>query len=65
MAAPSQLARSALCIGDPDAFQSEMIKMINDREFRSAKMKLLVQCNHLHCTKLSVQLVIVSMIILQ
>lgn len=39
MAAPSQQARSALCIGDPDAFQSEMIKMINDREFRSAEMK--------------------------
>ena len=27
-------ARSALCVGDPDAFATEMIKMINDREFR-------------------------------
>ena len=26
--------RAALCIGDPDAFASEMIKMINDKEYR-------------------------------
>ena len=32
MSAP--LSRSALCVGDPDAFASEMIKMINDKEFR-------------------------------
>lgn len=31
MSAP--LSRSALCVGDPDAFASEMIKMINDKEF--------------------------------
>ena len=34
MAVPAQPSRSALCIGDPDAFASEMIKMINDKEFR-------------------------------
>ena len=34
MAVSAQLSRSALCIGDPDAFASEMIKMINDKEFR-------------------------------
>ncbi len=28
--------RAALCIGDPDAFASEMIKLINDKEFRFA-----------------------------
>ena len=38
MAAPGLPARSAVCIGDPDAFASEMIKMINDKEFRSAKV---------------------------
>lgn len=34
MSSPSQAARNVLCLGDPDAFASEMIKMINDKEFR-------------------------------
>ena len=37
MAVSAQPSRSALCIGDPDAFASEMIKMINDKEFRLHK----------------------------
>ena len=28
------MAKSRLCIGDPDAYASEMIKLINDKEFR-------------------------------
>ena len=35
MAAPvTNPALSAVCIGEADAFASEMIKMINDKEFR-------------------------------
>ena len=34
MSSPLQAARNVLCLGDPDAFASEMIKMINDKEFR-------------------------------
>ena len=30
--------RSAVCFGDPDAFASEMIKMINDKEYRYNKL---------------------------
>ena len=26
--------RSAVCFSDPDAFASEMIKLINDKEYR-------------------------------
>ena len=37
MAALDLPARSAVCCGDPDLFASEMIKMINDKEFRSEK----------------------------
>ena len=38
MAAPvATPARSAVCFGDPDTFSAEMIKMINDKDFRFAK----------------------------
>ena len=44
---PTFTARSALCIGDPDAFATEMIKMINDKEFRyntSLRARLSLLC---------------------
>lgn len=34
------VTRAALCIGDPDAFASEMIKLINDKKYR-----YLARCN--------------------
>lgn len=37
MSSPSQAARNVLCLGDPDAFASEMIKMINDKEFSDVR----------------------------
>lgn len=29
-----KVGRSAVCFSDPDAFASEMIKMINDKDYR-------------------------------
>lgn len=29
-----KLGRSAICFSDPDVFASEMIKMINEKDFR-------------------------------
>lgn len=39
---------SAVCPGDPETFASEMIKMINDKEFRFAKLRVFV-CLHDSC----------------
>ena len=36
MAVSGRSLRSAVCTGDSDVFASEMIKMINDKDFRSA-----------------------------
>lgn len=43
MAVPGQPSRSAVCVGDPDAFASEMIRMINDKEFRYTTTPLILQ----------------------
>jgi hypothetical protein len=32
------MSQARLCIGDPDAYASEMIKLINDKEFRRVKL---------------------------
>jgi hypothetical protein len=33
-------AKSAVCFGDPDAFASEMIKMINEKEFSDVRFSV-------------------------
>ena len=44
MADGARQGRSAVCFGDPDAFASEMIQMINQKEYRSVLMKCLFKC---------------------
>ena len=50
----SPTSHAAVCPGDPDAFASEMIKLINDKEFRSAKTRIasweiLYKCSNCSC----------------
>lgn len=37
MSSPSQAVRNVLCLGDPEVFATEMIKMINDKEFSDVR----------------------------
>lgn len=44
MADGARQGRSAVCFGDPDAFASEMIQMINQKEYRFVLMKRSFTC---------------------